>query len=95
MCGREMQTASFVMNVSFLSLKFQLQLGLMTIFLLDGVNYTPFIFWTLSNFELFVLQRNERKGGFRSDGNSSTSVEEKRPLVQDDMNCHTHTHTHQ
>lgn len=80
--------------ILFLCLKFQLQLGLMSIFLLDGVNYTPFIFWMLSNFELFVLQRNERKRGFRSDGYSSTSVDEK-PLLQDDMNCHTHARTHQ
>ncbi len=53
-----------------------------------------FIFWTLDNalFLLVPTQRSKGEGGTTSHGNTSTSTEEKDPLLQDDMDWHTHTH---
>lgn len=55
-----------------------------------------YIFWTFSNSELFVLvltQRSKCDGGSTSGGKRSTAIEERDPLLQDDMDWH-HTHIH-
>lgn len=52
-----------------------------------------FSIWALPNafFPLVLTQRSKGAGGLAPDGNTSTSTEERDPLLQDDVDWQKHT----